>query len=207
MHKNTGRAACLTALMVTTLSLSATPARADVIVHRDFIARLSENNIRAFLENVEQIVNGNKPGMTPAKMNDYFQDHMAENGTFATILHYDVSGTPAKDINVSLTKQQYIDGVMKGNSPIKDYNSTIDILNLNIAADGKSATLKTVTREQGKLMPGQQAGQAEQVVLPVTGESTCDETVILSASNLIQLQSANCTTSMKVGTDGAAAAR
>ncbi len=184
------------AAFITAVFLLSSPARADLIVHNDFAASLNQNNIRAFLEQAEQMANG-QGDMTLEDMTAWFDNHLAEDGRFATTLHYEMPGRPAKDTSISLNKPQYIEGIVGGRDTMQNYSSTLDIQAVDISANGKRATLKTVTHERGKLsIPNEQAGGAD--LVPVQGQSACDQVLIISESNYIQMQKAECKTSMKI---------
>jgi hypothetical protein len=182
-------------LLFLTATLLSMPARAQVTVRTGYVGSLNEGNIRSFLEDVEQIANGERPGMSADKMTAYFNDHVADDGQFSAVIHYKVPGQPTKDASKTVTKADYINGVVASQQSVQDYTSAIDIQSVDIARDGRSAQLKTDTREHFKItLPAQASAQPQQV--PVDGDSICAETLALSASNAIQMQSAQCETTI-----------
>jgi hypothetical protein len=184
-------------LLLSASFASAPPAMADtIIVHHNTATRLSESNVRNFREDVEAIATG-KQSMSPDEMTAYFQDHVNDNAVFSNSLHVELPGQPAKDSAQTLNKTQYIQSVVGSVGTTKDYVGTIDIKSIDIASDGKTATLKTTTKEHGKLTPPSTDGQTPPLI-PVASEITCNETLSLSSTGNIQMQNAVCQSSMKV---------
>jgi hypothetical protein len=167
-----------------------------VIVHHNAVTRLSESNIRDFREDVEDIANGQK-NMSADETAAYFQDHVNDNAVFNNAMHVELPGQPARDEKQTLNKTQYIQSVVGSLGMTKDYAGTIDIQSVDIAHDGKSATLKTTTREHGKLATNGPDGKP-QPLIPVASTITCQETLTLSSTGNIQMQNAVCQSSMKV---------
>ncbi|HRQ61993.1 MAG TPA: hypothetical protein PLO23_10880, partial [Alphaproteobacteria bacterium] len=63
----------------------------------------------------------------------------------------------------------------------------IAVREVKIASSGKSATVKTDSTEEGVMdVEGQQ--------VPILGQSTCDQIIMLSDKAVIQMFNANCTT-------------
>jgi hypothetical protein len=193
------RTPALTLVLLLGASLLALPvlsARGDtVIVHHNAATRLSESNVRAFREDIEDIATG-KRSMTPDEMAAYFQDHVSDTASFSNAMHMELPGQPAKDTLQTLNKDQYIQSVVGSVGTTNDYVGTVDIKSVDISSDGKTAMLQTVTKEHGKLSAPGPDGQMS--TIPVASEIGCDETLVLSSGGSIQMQSATCRSSMKV---------
>ncbi len=161
----------------------------------DFIQALNEDNIRKFLSEVSAITTGQRPDMLDDDVIDYFNNHMADNGSFKTVMRYQVPGFPNKDIDMKFKKEDYIDTVVNGRYMLEDYQTQVDIQDLKISAGGKAATFKSITKERGR-MPFVKDEKSKEVteLIPIEGESICEQKLIVSFNNFIQMASADCKT-------------
>lgn len=162
---------------------------------KDFINTLNENNIRDFLEEVREISTGQRPDMLDDDVANYFDNHMADSGKFESTMRYDIPGYPTQEITMKLDKKKYINSVVNGRHMMEDYNTSVEIRTLDITRGGKQAKLVTVTKEKGRMPVPQKDGQEE--IVPVTGESKCEQILIVSTNNFIQMKSADCATVIK----------
>lgn len=170
-------------------------AQAQNDPRKDFVALLDETNIRQFLEEVSQISTGQRADLLDEDVVDYFTNHMAEKGEFQSTMRYQIPGFPTQDTVMKLSRDEYINVVVKGRFMLEDYTTAVDVQDLKISGNGKSATFKSITRERGK-MPFLKDPEKKDVIemIPIQGESVCDQKLIVSFNNFIQMAQAECTT-------------
>lgn len=162
----------------------------------DFITALNESNIRAFLAEVGEISTGQRPEMLDEDVVNYFQNHLADKGVFESKMRYELPGFPPKDTEMRLKKDEYIATVVNGRYMMQDYSSTIHIEDLKIGGGGKSATFTSTVIEKGKMPmlkdPEKPEGDVE--IIPIEGKSVCEQRLIVSFNNFIQMARAECDT-------------
>ncbi|MBU0800518.1 MAG: hypothetical protein KKA05_05880 [Alphaproteobacteria bacterium] len=164
------------------------------------VTKLDKNNITAFIQEVQHIVMNGSATMTQPEIADYFKKHIAEKAMFDSTMKYEMPGYPAQENAMQIGKTEYIDGILNGASMMKSYEHSVEIKKIEIGKGGRSAHVTTVTREKGE-MPWPKQGEGEDgppelVPMPVSGTSTCEQTIIISLTNYIQMQRAECYTAL-----------
>ena len=151
--------------------------------------RLDQQAVRAFVNELERRANDPDPGA----IGPWFGAHLADAGRFSTAMHYTLPGQAAKDSVLAMDKTHYISALTAGAGTMRDYTGNVQVLSVMIAADGRSADVRTLTHETGTLVTNAAAGHA----MGMRGQSECVETVIL-AGNALQLKNADCNTVIDV---------
>lgn len=187
----TGRklaALCLTALL-------ATPVAAQ---DGDFVQTLTDQNIRAFLERTQTLSTSGDHGASDEDLRIYFTRHIADKGEFRSRLHFEMPGFPTQDAETAYKKDDFIGNVIEGRDLMADYSATFEIKKMKIAGNGRSAKIESIITEKGKLPwpPSSTGQQGSQQILPVEGRSECEQTLIVSLTNYIQMASAACRTAI-----------
>lgn len=161
----------------------------------DFVSQLTEQNILAFMREVSDIATGNKPEMLDDEVGDYLNNHVANAAAFESTMNYHIPGFPAKDINLKIGKQEYINSIIKGRYTLQDYSTRIVVEDLAITNGGKRATFTSITDEQGLMpFPKNENNPEDLELLPIKGQSKCQQTMIVSFNNFIQMADAKCHT-------------
>lgn len=160
--------------------------------NKDFINTLDQRNIKTFLEEVREISTGQRPDMLDDDVANYFDNHLADNGHFKSKMKYDIPGYPAQEVAMELDKQKYINSVVNGRHMMQDYQTSVEVRSLDINAGGKRAELVTVTKETGRMPVPQENGPEE--IVPIEGESKCNQVLTVSTNNFIQMKQAECST-------------
>ena len=161
----------------------------------DFVSQLTEQNILAFMREVSDIATGNKPEMLDDEVGDYLNNHVANAATFESTMNHHIPGFPAKDINLKIGKQEYINSIIKGRYTLQDYSTRIVVEDLAITNGGKRATFTSITDEQGLMpFPKNENNPEDLELLPIKGQSKCQQTMIVSFNNFIQMADAKCHT-------------
>ncbi len=169
----------------------------------DFIVALNKQNIEAFLKEVSEITTGQRPDMLHDDVENYFTNHVTNKSTFKSVMKYNIPGFPTQDIDMELDKDQYIKMVLKGLYMLQDYQTEVSIENLKIGSNGKSATFKSRTKEKGR-MPwvkdsenkDNSEGNQNAEMIPIEGESVCEQKLIISYNNFMQMAKAECSTAI-----------
>ena len=170
---------------VAVTGVAALPARAE-----DHIKTLTEDNITAFIEKTTSITTGNSD-MTSDEAIEYLDRHIEKRARFKSTMKYNVPGFPAQEMAMNLEKQDFIDSVKKGTESVADYESAIQIDNIEISSKGDKATVSTTSTETG-MMPMSMDGTTTQTV-PIDGSSSCTQILTLE-DGVIQMYGANCVT-------------
>ena len=180
----------------TFLCVVSAPAFAQETRH-DFVRSLNENNIRAFLQEVSEISTGQRSEMLDDDVINYFNNHMSDKGLFKSKMSYDIPGFPMQENEMSLNKEEYISMVANGRYVMQDYIVDIDIQNLKIGSGAKSATFKSITTEKGKMpFPRDPKKPNDVEIVPIEGVSICEQRLIVSINNFIQMAKAECNTTI-----------
>jgi len=180
--------------LILLLGLSS-PAPAQNDPRKDFVITLNEMNIKEFLQEVSAISTGQRPDMMDEDVADYFTNHIAEKGTFKSIIRFQIPGFPTQDGEMKLNREEYAASVIKGRYMLEDYVTEVNIQDLKISSNGKSATFKSVTKERGKMPMIKDEKKKDQIeMVPIQGESTCEQRLVVSLNNFIQMANADCTT-------------
>jgi hypothetical protein len=160
--------------------------------NEDFVTVLTEKNIQAFLEESRSLMGDMNFGADPEDITKFFQNHLAEKGTFRSKTRYELPGYPVQEGEMNLNKQEYLDFIAQGQGMLQDYSSSIEIKSLKIAKSGRSATLQTTTTEKGKLLWPDEDGSRKP--LPIEGISECEQKLVVSLNNYIQIAQDDCAT-------------
>ncbi len=148
----------------------------------------------AFLEDVKDVSIGKRPEMTHDELMDYFNSHLANKSLYKSMTRFEIPGFPAKDIEMKLGKEEYIDKIINGRETLEEFNASLEVKALEITHGGKLATIKTISTETGRMPWADQSGQTKYI--PVEGHSECDQKLIVSLTGTIQMAGADCLTTI-----------
>lgn len=166
----------------------------------DFITRLDKGNVTAFIENVQRVVDGESGAMGAQDIADYFNNHIADDAQFESTMKYEMPGYPAQENAMNIGKTEYINGVLGGTGLMKRYEHNVQIKDIEINNGGRSAKVKMLILEKGEMpWPGEGSSDgkpAPMEPMPVAGKSECEQTIVISLNNFIQMKSAACYTAL-----------
>jgi hypothetical protein len=163
--------------------------------NEEYVSILTPDNIKAFLEKSERISMGRSQEMTTDDIAEFFKHHLSDKGSFRSVTSFEMPGTPPTEAEMKYTKDEFIDNVLQGQGLIEDYQTSMEISNLELKNGGKAATLNTVSTETGRLpWPDGEGGQR---ILPIEGKSECKQKLVVSLSNYIQTADTDCKTRIK----------
>lgn len=156
------------------------------------IKKLTRSAVADFIKETTDITKNHASDMDMSATIEYLDTHLHKNARFKTIMTYNIPGFPAQDTAISLSKEEFIEQIEKGEKALEDYENQIDIQDIQISSKGTNATVMTTGFETG-MMPVQQDGETEYI--PVEGSSECSQIIILN-KGVIQMYNANCNTTI-----------
>lgn len=169
------------------LCIAPPPARAQAV------ESLSEENIRAFIEQTSLITTGKETNMSAEEIDAYLITHIHPQAKFKSTMRITVPGFETQETKLSLNKDGFIANVHKTTESVSNVESQIEVSNIRIISKGHRATLQTRSIESGTIPV---ADQIETQEVPMEGMSTCAQTLILT-DNVIQMYSADCKTDLE----------
>ena len=175
--------------MALALCVSIAPARAE--------EKLTEENIRAFVEKTTMITSGKESGMSGEEIGAYLDAHLHPSARFKSTMRYAIPGFDVQVKVMTVDKDDFIESIHQTGSAMDNYESQIIISDIKISKDGRKATLKTQTHESGKMPISDETGQEE---VPVEGMSSCTQILMLSKEEIIQMYNATCVTDIQFDT-------
>lgn len=158
---------------------------------------LTEANVISFITEMSDISSGRLADMDSYAITSYFMDHIAEDGIFKTVMRYDIPDMPSDERELEMDKLDFIGHTLQGMRSMANYETRTDVDFVEVAHDGKYATVMTSSYERG-MMPVDD-GSGEERLMPVLGTSYCEQSVILS-NEVIKVAGAKCTTDLSFET-------
>lgn len=162
----------------------------------DRVRMLNENNITQFLKTMQDIGTGRNIDMSGGDIHDYLDDHLADKAHFESTMSFEIPGMPREESNVKMDKTEYMNAFINGMGGMDAYETELEIKEMDIGNSGRIAELKTLSTESGKLEWGKE-DNGEPRMVPVIGESECEQKIAISLANVIQLARAVCRTHIR----------
>ncbi len=168
-----------------------TPDPAQAVTLKQKASQLSEENITAFIEEMNQVAMGHH-NLSPPDLETYLDDHLHEKGRYTSTITYDIPGYPAQNNEIKLDKESLSDSYRNITEETSGFETQITIENIEIKHRGQSATIQTLSKDKGTLhLPAEDGSEKS---IPVKGSSHCEQNLRLSSQNMIQLVKAVCST-------------
>lgn len=157
------------------------------VLAQETVTQLTDENVRAFIASTTDITNKKAQNLGGDEAKAYFEAHLHPSAHFQSKLTYEIPGYPDKEAEIALDKSEFIDSMAGGSEAVEKYSSKVDVKEVKIATNGKSATVSTESNEEGLMdVEGQQ--------VPIVGRSKCAQILMLSEEGIIQMFNANCKT-------------
>lgn len=154
------------------------------------INALNENNITFFIQDMTAMTSGGNLSNSQGSIVQFLDRHLHPKARFKSALQYNIPGFPTQENSVSLNKEQFIENIQTGSQTLENYETSTEVHDIKISKDSRKATLRTVGYERGTMSAsGQQ--------FPVEGNSTCNQIIMLSENDIIQIYHANCKTTIR----------
>lgn len=154
------------------------------------VSKLTESNIKHFLEESTRITNQKK--LSDDKIRSFFNRHLGQGSAYTSVITYEIPGYPPQPRTLTLDKNQFIENIVTGQSMMTDYSSSTELQHHTIDKTGQTATIETMGYERGK-MPF----QGSQLV-PFKGRNHCTQNLKISDEQAIQIVSASCETTIEI---------
>ena len=155
------------------------------------IKELSEDNVKAFIENTTDITTGNSQDLSSAKIVEYLDKHIEDQARFKSVMKYHMPDLPVQEATLSLKKDEFMQSVSEGAESVEGYENLIEINEIKIASNKKKAFVKTTSTEYATMDVPTETGYTEEV--PMEGISECTQSISLNRG-VIQMFSAQCVT-------------
>lgn len=156
---------------------------------------LTESNITAFVNEVATVSAGLNPDMDQHTMVEYMMDRMTEDGQYKTTLNYKIGGSGEQQRELEMNRLELISHALQGQKTMKKHETKTEINKISINPDGRSAAIVITNYERGT-MPTDD-GFGDTAMVPVLGMSYCEQKIVLSGKNQLQIDGAQCTTTMQ----------
>jgi len=183
----------LTALLFLFSLLSAELAFAQIKSKK--LKKLTIDNVSAFIEDTSILTSNQNIDRDNVKIEAYLEKHIDTKARFRSSITYVMPNLPAQEKILTLKKEDYIDQVKKGADSVDHYHSEIEIGDIKISKNKKTASVNTVMTESGIMQVPDENGGMQDV--PIDGRSECFQVLKLVKKAYIQMYSANCTTIMQ----------
>lgn len=158
------------------------------------IKKLTENNVKEFIENTSDLTAGNSKSLSPEKVQTYLEKHLEDKARFKSIMKYKIPGLPVQEAVLNLDKEEFMKSVIEGSEAIEGYENLVEITEIKVASNGKKAFVKTEGTEYASMAIPTKTGGTEYV--PIEGVSECTQIISLN-KGVIQMYSANCITNIE----------
>ncbi len=152
-------------------------------------SRLTDSNIRAFIDESSSIIAGNSAKSTE-EIRAYLEKHLDPKAHFSSAMIYNVPGYPSQETAMNLKKTEFIETLSQGGQALSNYENKVTIKKINISEDETKATVETTGYETG-IMDTPTDGP-----VPVEGHSKCLQILMLN-DGVIQMYSATCKTTIE----------
>ena len=165
--------------------------QASTVMAGDKIKALTEENVKAFIENTTDVTTSNSNDLSPDKVAEYLDKHVEDKARFKSVMKYHIPGMPPQEAELKLDKEGFMTSVNDGAEQIEGYETLIEIKQIKLASNGKKAFVKTSNTEYATMPVPTETGDTQEV--PIEGVSECTQILSLN-SGVIQMYSANCVT-------------
>jgi len=149
-------------------------------------SQLTRENIENFVQKTTKLTHQGS-GLDASDITSFLTKHLYDKGIFRTIITYHIPGYPPQPQNMSLDKELFIENVLEGRETIENYNSAVEITDVQITNAGQTATIRTNGRESG-IMPIDKEQKAS-----FEGQSECKQHLAIR-NKIIQMISVECFT-------------
>jgi len=156
------------------------------------VKELTQANVEQFVNDVAQVSGGLREDMDQFSITKYFMKHIAEEGMFISTIEYAMPDMPSSERTLEMDKMNFISHVLQGMGTMNKHETAVQIEYIKIVDNGKRATVMTTNYERG-VMPVED-GFGDTQMMPITGTSYCEQELVLSTGNVIQMAGANCDT-------------
>jgi hypothetical protein len=155
---------------------------------------LSEDSIKAFLQEASEIAGGQRKEMDSYSITEYFMDHIAPEGQFRTTMRYNIPDMPENERVLEMDKMNFISNTLEGMHEMTARETLVKVEYVKIDPAGRNAEVVTTNYERGMMPVADDSGDTN--MMPVQGVSYCEQKLVLNDQRKIQMANAKCTTDL-----------
>ncbi|MEM7651218.1 MAG: hypothetical protein AAF204_03955 [Pseudomonadota bacterium] len=155
------------------------------------VRKLTEANVKKFIEQTTDITLGNSDNLSSEKISEYLDKHIEDKARFKSVMRYHMPNMPVQQAVLNLKKDEFMGSVAEGANSVEGYENLVQIKEIKVASSGKKAFVKTESTEYATMSVPTDTGGSEDV--PMEGVSECTQVISLNGG-VIQMYSANCVT-------------
>lgn len=158
------------------------------------VDKLTEANVTAFVDDIAKAAAGLRTDMTQHTLVEYLMAHLTENSRYATSITYRVGNTGPQERDMEMGRMEFINFVLQGLKSMEKHETKTKIDYIKVEDSGKAAHVVVTNYERGMMPMDDGFGDVQKV--PILGTSYCEQKVVLSSAGIIQLDGAECTTTI-----------
>lgn len=155
-------------------------------------ARLTEENISTFIQEMTNTALGLKPGMDQYATTMWFMDHLSESSAFKTNMNIAQANGGTRESTLEMGRMDYIGQILKDQRTVQKRESHVTVEYVKIADNGQDASVIFTSIEKGVIPMSTEAGSYE---MPVSGTSYCEHKLGIR-NNKIVVSGGTCTTNV-----------
>ena len=158
------------------------------------VDRLTESNVTQFVNETTDISSGKRANMDKFGMTSFFMAHIADDGKFTNTISYEMPEVPVQQRVLEMGKTDFISRILQDLHTIERRETAVHVEHVGLNGDKTSAAVLTTTLERGLMsVSDEESGQSN--LVPVSGRSYCEQTIVLN-KHVIQMAGATCTTTI-----------
>jgi hypothetical protein len=167
------------------------------LTHVSTVPKLTEDHITTFIREMNDISSGARADMDRFNVTSYFMKHVDDDSEYVDTVKFDLPQlqVPPQERTLKMSKLDYISHVLQEMDSAGVRRTQVDIENIEIADNGREATVVTVNRGSGMLPLQDNSGGSTMV--PVIGTSFCEQTLALRREDIV-VQKTNCSTDLNI---------
>ena len=155
---------------------------------------LTQENVEGFVSKVADITSGKNEDIDQFTITEYLMTHINDDGVFVSKINYGMADMMDNEHDLEMDKMTYISHTISGLKSMQKHETAVRIEHIEIADNARSATVTTTNYERG-IMPYDD-GFGDPRMIPVVGTSYCEQRLVLSTGNIIQMAGADCNTNI-----------
>jgi hypothetical protein len=154
--------------------------------------KLNNQNIENFIAALTEMASGNNLEGGTQNATSFFEKHLHPGARFKSSVEYVIPGSRSQSKNMALDKAQFIENVAAGPQAVENYENRVNVKSVKVSSDGRRATIETRGIESGMMTMPDEAGNM--ITIPMEGHSDCQQIIMLSDNDIMQVYNANCKT-------------
>lgn len=160
------------------------------------ISSLNPENITAFVEDFAATSAGLRGDNNQHQIVEYMMKHLTTESRYKTRIYYRVGSSDNQQTELEMGRMEFISQILQGLKTMEKHESKTQIDYIKVEPDSRTARVVVTNYERGLVQSQDSFGDMTKI--PVLGTTYCDQRVILSDNHVIQLDGAECTTTMNI---------